>query len=268
MAIKQLCSCGKRYSIHKDYVGKWLECGVCGRKFMVGKVAKPKRRLREVFARKKRSRAGEKLFYECLCQVLDDGVLTLAEEKELNSIANEYGLTPKRVQTLKTAYMKNKYREAMADGIVTEEEDNSLDRLFQELNLPEGLVLVNSGKYYRMWLIGQLQERGPVALPSPRVRLPKGEECYWETGALVIEKTKKTITKYSGTVYLTNKKILFVGSGITKKVTWKNFLNYEFNTFGSKVHIYQSNRVNPLELRVKDPELFTMYIDAILDSVQ
>ena len=75
-----------------------------------------------------------------LSQIFADNVVTAEERAELLEFQADGQLDPAGVRRVFGAFVQQKWGEALADGVVTEEEKLVLLRVIEELELPDGAL--------------------------------------------------------------------------------------------------------------------------------
>jgi hypothetical protein len=132
--------------------------------------------LRE-YARHRRRRA--RLEYQQLLQkALDDGVLTPEELAELEAVRREGALTPEEVRMAALAIYRGALREAAEDARLTEEEEATLNRLQEQLELSEQDLGSDFNRLSRLRMLARIAEGNLPDVPSP-VQLVPEERCHW-----------------------------------------------------------------------------------------
>jgi tellurite resistance protein len=73
-------------------------------------------------------------------RIFADGVVTPAERSELVLLYREGGLTVAEVREVFKAFMAQSWGEAIADGVLTDEERKKLSTIVRELHIPRDCV--------------------------------------------------------------------------------------------------------------------------------
>jgi hypothetical protein len=86
------------------------------------------------------SKQAESKLAQLLTQIFEDNVVTVAERAALLEVQASGELTTERIQAVFSAFLDEKWGEALADGRVTEQEKLVLRRVTEELELPDAAV--------------------------------------------------------------------------------------------------------------------------------
>lgn len=73
-------------------------------------------------------------------RIFADGVVTASERSELVALYREGGLTVAEVREVFTAFLGATWGEAIADGVLTDEERKKLGVIVRELHVPRDCV--------------------------------------------------------------------------------------------------------------------------------
>jgi stage V sporulation protein K len=169
--------------------------------------------------------------------VLRDGVLMQEEQQRIKMLASDLGLSEMTAREVLVAegiaVLRARMNEVVADSRVTPDEEQSIQvlaealgiSLDQESALIDVKTLFDAGR--RRWSV----EHGPITPVSSPLMLQSGEICVDSVHCSLAEKKQATISrKYGvktdvmnrvddGTLYLTNKRLVFVGG--RKSITVK-----------------------------------------------
>jgi hypothetical protein len=129
------------------------------------------------FLRHRRRRARAQ-YQRLLQQALDDGVLTADELAELEAVRRDGALTPEEVRMAALAIYRGALRDAAADARLTPDEDATLRRLQQQLDLSETDLGADYAQLSRLRMLARVAEGALPAVPSP-VPLVPDERCHW-----------------------------------------------------------------------------------------
>jgi hypothetical protein len=117
--------------------------------------------------------------YQLLLQrALDDGVLTPEELSELETVRQKGALTPEEVRMAALAIYRGALRDAAADSRLTDEEDATLRRLQEQLDLSEQDLGADFDLLSRMRMLARIAEGNLPDVHSP-VQLVPEERCHW-----------------------------------------------------------------------------------------
>jgi hypothetical protein len=195
------------------------------------------------------------LYKNMLDKVLADELLSPEEDAELNALA------------------KNLNIEASLDPATK----NILDkhRLYWQIhngNLPVVNVSINLQKYETChfhthidWFETRtITKRIGYSGPTMRIKIAKG--LYWRAGNLAIKPTTEDVlTKIdSGDLYLTSKRIIFMGSRGSKTIAMNKILNFE--VYSNGVEIHKDSGKSPFFSFSENVEIFSMLLGRIISN--
>lgn len=210
----------------------------------------------------------------------DDLGLTEEDLKEADRIIANLRLSTKNTDIAK---YEEKLREVGEDGYLSSQEELELGTLKQRLNLSESNINNTYGQLLHLKRLTSIKD-GNLPVLNADILMKKGEQCHYEISSELIE--EKTRTRYVGgtqgvsfrimkgvsyrvggfkgervvdtfqkvtdvgTLYITNKKIVFVGA--RKNVTYPlnkivNFIKYE-----DAIKFQKENELKPKYFVIND----------------
>jgi hypothetical protein len=224
-------------------------------------------------------------------KMLDDGILTDKEEKELNRYAELLGLDKSTYDSIRSKVFYENIQHIM-DNVketkrFTPENEKALIAIAEKQQINISFTDNIVGKYRQLWEIETTGKYVPTAI-KVGIRLSKGEECYFETssvwkrnenirehkgyigGSLGFRITKgitlrvgravpvydeyKSVEPISnGMLYITNKKIIFIGNDKSTTITLGRLANYKL--YKNAIQINKTSG---------QPDIFTLEEDDIL----
>lgn len=240
-------------------------------------------------------------FRKALEAAVADRWLSDDEKKALDQLGSKLGVPDDRVNSVRREVLgklvQAEFDRATEDHRFSPEEDEHL------VNLAENLGVKHSyddrtkdllERYKLLWRISQGEvpailapirlQRGedchwcsPASLheqrtvtrrigysgPTARVRIAKG--VYWRMGNLGVSRTTEDVLKLldQGTLYLTNKRLLFDGANKTTNVTLKRIINFTVYSDGLRIE-KDSGKDQVYQFDNTDPELLGAILDATL----
>jgi hypothetical protein len=156
--------------------------------------------LRSLGLRRRRRARSE--YQRLLKQALDDGVLTPEELSELEAVRSRGELTPAEVRMAALAIYRGALRDAAADARLTDDEDASLKRLQEQLQLSEHDLGADFQQLSRLRMLARVAEGNMPQVHSP-VPLVPDELCHWVVQCTLAERislplgTRKSIAGHS-----------------------------------------------------------------------
>lgn len=141
--------------------------------------------LRSFGLRRRRRARGE--YQRLLKQALDDGVLTPEELSALEAVRSRGALTSAEVRMAALAIYRGALRDAASDARLTDEEDTSLKRLQEQLQLSEYDLGADYQQLSRLRLLARVAQGNMPQVHSP-VPLVPDELCYWVVQCTLAER--------------------------------------------------------------------------------
>jgi hypothetical protein len=141
--------------------------------------------LRSLGLRRRRRARSE--YQRLLKQALDDGVLTTDELSALEAVRSRGALTPGEVRMAALAIYRGALRDAASDSRLTKEEDTSLKRLQEQLQLSERDLGADFQQLSRLRLLARVAEGNLPQVHSP-VPLVPDERCHWVVQCTLAER--------------------------------------------------------------------------------
>ncbi|CAN5707600.1 hypothetical protein BH23GEM10_BH23GEM10_16140 [soil metagenome] len=125
--------------------------------------------------RRRRTRAQ---YQELLQRALEDGVLSQDEIDELDAVRRKGDLTAAEVRMAALAIYRGALRDAAADARLTPDEDATLRRLQEQLDLSEQDLGVDLKRLNRLRMLARVAEGSLPEVAAP-VPLVPDERCHW-----------------------------------------------------------------------------------------
>lgn len=200
-----------------------------------------------------RQEEGDQVVRDYLNQSVEDGKLSPDEvaevERAIESLGIEFTLTPEQQARW------DRFR------LYWQLEEGELPVVPVEINLQRNEVChfwVDAEWYEQRTRTRSVRYSGPVA----RVRIAKG--LYWRIGSADVQRVTEQSYERVDTVrvFLTNKRVLLVGTGRTTQIRLNRILDFEPYTGG--VEIVKDAGRNPILLFEQDADLFCLTLDRLL----
>jgi hypothetical protein len=126
-------------------------------------------------------------YQRLLKQALDDGVLTPEELAELEAVRSRGALTPAEVRMAALAIYRGALRDAAADARLTADEDATLKRLQEQLQLSEDDLGTDLRQLSRLRMLARVAEGNMPEVHSPVPLVPE-ERCHWVVQCTLAER--------------------------------------------------------------------------------
>ncbi len=242
------------------------------------------------------------LYKSSFNELVKDGSIDESEKEKLLKIKNELCLSNELIDKIETEskflFASNFIKEKISDGRLSPEEMSELEKISKNLGvnfkMDEG-TKAQLEKYKLYWLI----ENGDIPVKEVDVALQNNERCYFYTKCDFLEVRKVTervnydgltyrlkLTKNfhykfgsikprkmesnqlvqidTGSLYLTNKRLIFIGDNMSKSIKLQKILSITPYTDG--VEITKDSGKNPIYRFENDPELFTIMLTRLINE--
>jgi len=199
-----------------------------------------------------------------LLKLMTDSVIEESERTLLAQAARLLTLSASDAQHARIEAFKRLYLELIADHELSEAEDQTLRQIQQALTIPDGAI------HEEVQTITELREartirEGDLKQIPVDIALPAGEICYHRTTGQLLE--KRVLRSYTlnrvrhkeeglvptgeGKVYLTSKRIVLVGDGVTSYQLGK-VLDVDVDMDKKHLTLTVDGRKRPVYLAVPD----------------
>ncbi len=284
---------GEREAVYREYLSDCLadhrldEAEIDALRRLQGLIA-----IGDPAAERLRGEAVEGIYHESVAEAVEDGRVSEEETAALLRLRDDLTLGAARAEEIYAgvakARMKRAYDQALADERLSPEEDAELQEISRSLNVDvqtDANTRRTLDRYRLLWLI----ENGDVPPIDPGIKLYRGERCYamreveWRelrrvtTGITYAGPTARVrmakgvyfrmghlrgmrhssemLTRVdSGTLYLTTKRLIFMGPLGNKTVRLNRILTFE--PYRDGIEIQKDAGRNPVLFFSDDVELF------------
>lgn len=234
---------------------------------------------------------------------VSDGELTPEQEKSLDQLADAIAL-PERVASRIYGEVAGARIQRFLDGAISDqqlspEEDEELRTIARTLGVSATIDSATQSTLDRYRLFWQI-ENGDVPEIDAGINLFRGERCfyrcdaawyelkqvtrrinyggptirikimkgvYWRAGSLGVQRVSEDVLKHmdDGTLFLTNKRIIFMGRRKNKNIRLNRILDFEIYTNG--VQIEKDAGASPFLEMSADMELFGLLLGRAIRDV-
>lgn len=219
-----------------------------------------------------------RFYLDYLWHILGDVTLTDAEAANLDRLHQLFDLSSDQVMKLRRWAFNRIYLEVIADQALSKEEDACLQRTQAVLRLSPEDIREELETLSALRSVRELQDQGLTAIPVT-VPLGNDEVCYHQTqGRVVKEKTVRSFTAggvrhhekgwvidRSGAFYLTSKRLMVVGDGVTS-VPFHKIMEMDTDLDQNAVTLDVDGRNTALVLTMPDSLVFSAKLDALLNG--
>lgn len=241
-----------------------------------------------------------RLYGKRLSEALEDHRISEDERNLLNQLQNDLRLSDEIVANIHRdkagSIYKRLMEETVSDERLSPDEEKELAKLAQNLGLEVNMDEATQEKLDRYRLYWQL-ENGDLPEEDVHINLFKNETCYfhtridwyehrqvtkrlnysgptlrvkiaqglyWRAGSLGGQTVSEDVTKYidSGELYLTNKRILFIGSRNNKRIYLNRILDFDAYTNG--VQVQKDAGKSPFFAFDNNVDIFAMILGRLL----
>lgn len=251
-------------------------------------------------ARKVLNNACKKIYEEAYQHAITDGRISEEERKFLQSLSKELWLAVYEVENIRYRiggdYYVSVLKEKLSDERLSPQEEEELKNLADNLGFKVSIsdeTKLKLNKYRLYWLI----ENGEIPEIKTRINLIKGEKCYfstdaswheyrsrtrrinyggptlrlriakglyWSAGSLGVNRITEEELKLidTGTLMLTNKRILFMGNKQNKSLNFSRILDFEI--FSNGIELQKDRGKNVFLSFSNSVDIFTMILSRML----
>ncbi|TDX48315.1 DUF4236 domain-containing protein [Orenia marismortui] len=212
----------------------------------------------------------------CLSEIEDENFIT---KDELNNIKNKLGLSDERYRSIKVITFRSMFDDFLKDYELDEEEEQSIRRLISLLDLSERDI---RSELKTIEVMSQIRKEAESNLEPIEVdvNIQKSEDCYYSTKAKIIKEKKISqqtvegvtykkighVVEKKGTAYLTNKRILLVGSG-TYSTKLNKILDVLVTPENNIIELIIDGRKSPLIYTTPESTLFAAKIQKAIEEI-
>ncbi len=240
------------------------------------------------------------IYQKAVNDVIADGQIDEQEKTFLTKLQSDLKLPDSIAQNIysKTAskYLQNYIHKAVSDERVTPDEEKEIEAIAKNLDIKisyDHATMAMLDKYRLYWLI----ENGDIPEIDAGIHLQRNEKChfmcniawhehrgvmkriryggstlrikivkgvYWRAGDLAIQPVSEDVLMKidSGQLFLTNKRLIFMGSMKNKVIRLQRIL--DFNAYKNGVDVQVTTGKSPFIEFSKDVDLFCMILGRVL----
>ncbi|HYW94326.1 MAG TPA: hypothetical protein VE870_01920 [Bacteroidales bacterium] len=188
-------------------------------------------------------------------KVISDARLSPGEETELDEIAKSLGIEVKMDE--KTAAVLDRYR------LYWQIENGKLPEITPDINIQKSESLHFKG--YVNWLEQRkVTRRINYSGPTARIKIARG--IYYRAGSMAIQPVSEDVWRRidSGMIYLTNKRLIFMGEKGNKTIRLNKILT--INPFQNGVDIQKDTGRSPFLEFNHEVDIFSMTMVRLMDE--
>ena len=213
------------------------------------------------------------LFSKSLADALADGHITVEERKRLDTIATSFGLPQSRTDEIyKSQVLKLlqwTFDQVVTDRRVTAEEEANLQAMAANLGVTLGHDAKTLALLDRFRLLARI-DAGDLPMVTPSIKLQRGEMCHatlacthseirqqttsyrhggisasgkiigplrWRVGQVAVQRVTRDVMTFldSGTLYITNKRLLFDGSKKNTVIALSKIVHFTLFSDGLRI---------------------------------
>lgn len=247
--------------------------------------------------------SAERTYRKVFDKVISDNAISAEEKEFLASLEANLALDDTSVDRIRKEMTKARYeaflQNAISDERLSPDEDAELKRIAENLNLTISFDNATKDALDRFRLYWQI-ENGELPEVDTGIRLQRNEKCYfttpcewhenrtrtrrinyggptaririmkgiyWSAGSLGINRVREEYLQHidSGELFLTNKRIIFMGSRQNKTLRHNRILDFELYSNG--VTLQKDRGKNPFLEFTSNVDLFGMLFSRVLDNV-
>ena len=212
--------------------------------------------LPEEFTKKIYEEKADEILQNFVHEAISDGKISPDEEREMNAIAKSLGINLEFDEKSKELFERYK--------LYWQIENGELPELIPDIRIQKSEKL--HFKTYVNWLEQRkVTRRINYAGPTARIRIAKG--IYYRMGSMNVQPVSEDVwrTIDSGMIYLTNKRLIFMGSKGNKTIRLNRILDIKPYTNG--VDIQKDAGRSPFLEFNNNVDLFSMILVRLLDEI-
>lgn len=259
-------------------------------------------RLSDADVKRVRRKVAENLYKEELEDALADGRIEEDERKFLNRIGEDLELKDEFVKDIYQKKAGERIREHLDSvislGRLSPEDEKELEALTSNLGIEVKMTDKDQAQLDKFKLYWQI-ENGELPVLDAPLRLFRGESChfmtpcdwfemvtetrrinyggptlrlkiakgvYWRAGSLGVNRISEDVWRKidSGRLFLTNKRIIFMGSRRNKMIRLNTIL--DFTAYGNGVDIQKARGKSPFLEFSADTGVFSLILGRVIDE--
>jgi hypothetical protein len=209
--------------------------------------------------------AGLQAFSACFAEAANDRLLTGEEWGRMHAIAAEYALSfDQALQFIRPQALELLERTvafAADDGVLTEEEEQHILRLFDALQLSTADTASLRERLFRMKNIFHIRSGDLPLVADAGTYLESDESCHLKVEAGYQKQGARKSKLIPGRLIATTKRLYFASSTGGTQIPWKTVIGIERHRSAVLLELTQKSGAGAYE--VDDPEM----IEAILDTI-
>jgi hypothetical protein len=228
-----------------------------------------------------------------------DGTLTTVEKDSLTQLANQLRIPESVQRQMNLGVYRGIHEERTASGTIDKEGEEHLRKVQSDLDIRDEEIIPQLSQLTRLRLIHEIGE-GKLPVVNSQLILKKGEVCHLECSAGFSEErvtsrgyvggsqgvsvrimrgvyyrvgahkgefvsTKGIVPIDSGTLAITNKRIIFNGYSKTFSIPLTKLVNYV--VYEDAIQLDKEGKSKPGYFTVDDPELLATIISALAQNI-
>lgn len=203
-------------------------------------------------------------FRDAVLAAVEDGKLTKQEIDALETKREELGLPLDVLNAIRVQAYVNAFKTATTDTDVTDDEWDELEHIQDYLGLKDADIEKTKKQLYRLRVLSEIRKGNMPLVHTPRMILRPGEIAYWSEHMSL----KSTDLSDSGTLFITNKRLVFKGAKQSLSITLGQIIDIE--NAGKTLQIH-ANRHPSLSLQYREEEnadILNMILLFVLENAQ
>lgn len=200
--------------------------------------------------------SSESLIKQFIEKAISDQRLSPDEEKELEAITNNLNINLTYDEPTKQLLNKFKLYWQIDNGILPIVDSNINMQKNEKCHFHTDIE----------WL-EQRRVTKRIAYSGPTMRIKIANGLYWRSGNIGVQRITQDVWQIidSGKLYLTNKRIIFMGSRGNKTITLKKIL--DFNVFSNGIDIQKESGKSPFLQFSENTDIFSMILGKLITEI-
>lgn len=186
--------------------------------------------------------------------IVEDARISPEEEKQLNQIAKNLGTSLSMDE--KSKYYLERFK------LYWKIENEELPQVSVDINLQKNEVCFAIARSVEWYEMRSVTKRYNYAGPTARIKIAKG--IYYRVGSVAVQPVKDDQLSFidNGTLYLTNKRIIFNGNKKVTNIQLKKII--DLNEYKDGIEIVKDAGKSPVLKFNQDPDLFYLIMNRLI----
>lgn len=203
------------------------------------------------------------LYEGTISDVVADGKVTDEELTHLGRIEAAFALDRREIEALRLKGFLQSFAELVEDGVLTNAAEKVIDHLRVRLRISDHSIRQELDHLVELRQARAISRGAVLPAVSVAFQLQRGETCHYSCSANLPKRPRYAAD--SGTLFVTNKRLLFVGSTtVTAKIG--NIVRCEVDAEQRQLEIALDSRKNPLLFAMDEPYFAASIVGRVVNA--